>query len=101
MPLRDLPEVFGQHASADAAMYALEATALLSGLAAMQHVPSATVADAASSGTRLLAVAAMLLEQAQHPPAVTRTPRHSMAGGCPQCMLNQSSVFFLAMLSST
>ena len=66
MPLRDAPEVLGQHANADAAVHALEATALLSGLAAMQRGPPAVVADGAGSEARLLATAARLVEQAQH-----------------------------------
>ena len=66
MPLRDAPEVFGQHASADAAVHALEAAALLAGLAAMQRGHPAVIAHGASSEMRLLAITAMLLAQAQH-----------------------------------
>lgn len=93
MPLRDVPEVFGQHASADAAMHALEASALLSGLAAMQRGPPAVIADGASSETRLLAITAVLLKQAQ--PLICRHWKHSMAGAQRRCM-SAKGAFFLS-----
>jgi len=67
MPARDAPEVFGQHASAEAACQAREGAVLLGCLAALQP-PAAAAPPELPREERLLAAAAQLLEQARAPP---------------------------------
>ncbi len=73
MPARDAPEVFGQHASAEAACQAREGAALLSCLAALQP-PVAAASPEPPREERLLAAAAQLLEQARAPPRAPPAP---------------------------